>query len=415
MSLQHPTAVAHAVVSLDDQGARDAGLAGHKAAKLARLTGLGFPVPPGVVLSTDAVDRIRALGTVPEDLRGRLTLALEDLGGGPVAVRSSGAAEDLPGASFAGQYESVLGVDGLAAVQDAVLRCVRSAGSPRVAAYAAGRVGDAGPAGPRMAVLIQAMVQAEAAGVAFTADPVTGDRDEVLVSAVRGLGERLVGGAATPEEWRVRAGAAHRVAGPEGAIDAADAARVGALAAAVEAAFGQPQDLEWAIAAGQLFVLQARPITALPRPPELHPPAEGFWEKDAEHYPMPLTPFGASVYLPAVEHGLAAMLDTWGLPMQRVQQRAVGGEIYTRAVPLGGKDRTPPPWWVIWLAMRVAPPLRRRTKRTDRALRERLPERLITEWPESREQFRRDAATLRTVDFHGLTDQQLLAQLDRAL
>src|SRR5215207_8526708 len=164
MSLQHPTAVAHAVVSLDDQGARDAGLAGHKAAKLARLTGLGFPVPPGVVLSTDAVDRIRALGTVPEDLRGRLTLALGDLGGGPVAVRSSGAAEDLPGASFAGQYETILGVDGVDAVQEAVLRCAASAGAARVAAYAAGRVGEAGPVGgPRMAVLIQAMVPAEAA------------------------------------------------------------------------------------------------------------------------------------------------------------------------------------------------------------------------------------------------------------
>src|SRR5215207_5176488 len=180
MSLQHPTAVAHAVVGLDEQGARDAGLAGHKAANLARLTGLGFPVPPGVVVSTAAVDRIRAQGAVPEDLGGRLALALAELGG-PVAVRSSGAAEDLPGASFAGQYETILGVEGLAAVQDAVLRCARSAGLERVAAYAAGRVGDTGPAGPRMAVLIQAMVPAEAAGVAFTADPVTGDRDEVLV------------------------------------------------------------------------------------------------------------------------------------------------------------------------------------------------------------------------------------------
>ncbi|HEY3034966.1 MAG TPA: PEP/pyruvate-binding domain-containing protein, partial [Streptosporangiaceae bacterium] len=234
---------------------------------------------------------------------------------------SSGSAEDLPGASFAGQYESVLGVDGVDAVAEAVVRCATSARSERVAAYAAGRMGDAGPAGPRMAVLIQAMVQAEAAGVAFTADPVTGDRDEVLVSAVRGLGERLVGGETTPDEWRVRDGQARRVAGPEGAIDAQDAARVGALAAAVEAAFGQPQDVEWAIAGGELFVIQARPITALPCPPEIVPPAEGCWEKDEEHYPMPLTPFGASVYLPAVEHGLAAMLDTWGLPMERVLQR----------------------------------------------------------------------------------------------
>src|SRR6266498_1301324 len=413
MSRKH-AAAARVVFRIDDEEARDASLAGHKAASLARLTALGFPVPPGVVVSTDAVDRIRALNTVPEDLRDRLALALRDLGG-PVAVRSSGSAEDLPGASFAGQYETFLGVDGLDAVAEAVVRCATSAGSQRVAAYAAGRVGDASPAGSRMAVLIQAMVPAEAAGVAFTADPVTGDRDEVLVSAVRGIGERLVGGEATPDEWRVRDAKARRVAGPEGAIDARDAARIGALAAAVEAAFGQPEDVEWAIAKGELFLIQARPITALPCPPQTVAPAEGFWEKDQEHYPMPLTPFGASVYLPAVEHGLAAMLDTWGLPMQRVLQRSFGGEVYTRAVPLGGKDRKPPPWWVVWVAMQVAPPLRRRAKRIDRALRKRLPERLIDRWSGSREDFRRDAAALRAVDLHALADQQLLEHLDRVL
>jgi hypothetical protein len=216
MSLQHPMAVARAVFGLNQEQATDAGLAGHKAANLARLTALGFPIPPGVVVSTDAVDRVRAQGGVPEDLGDRLALALEELGGGPMAVRSSGAAEDLPGASFAGQYESILRVEGLAAIQDAVLRCVQSAGSERVAAYAAGRVGDTGPAGPRMAVLVQVMVPAEAAGVAFTADPVTGDRGEVLVSAIRGLGERLVGGQATPEEGGSGTGRPTGWPGPRG-------------------------------------------------------------------------------------------------------------------------------------------------------------------------------------------------------
>jgi rifampicin phosphotransferase len=414
MSVQHPVA-AGAVFGIDDEGAMDAGLAGHKAANLARLARLGFSVPPGVVVSTDAVDRIRALGSVPEDVRSGLARALQDLGNGPVAVRSSGSAEDLPGASFAGQYESVLSVDGLLALEEAVVHCVASARSERVALYTAGGLGDAGPGGPRMAVLIQAMVQAEAAGVAFTADPVTGDRDEVLVSAVRGLGERLVGGRATPDEWRIRDGQARRVAEPEAAIDAEDAAWIGALAVAVEAAFNAPQDVEWAIAEGELFLLQARPITALPRAPEIIAPTEGFWEKDEEHYPMPLTPFGASVYLPAVEHGLAAMLDAWGLPLDRVLLRSVGGEVYTRAVPLGGKDRKPPPWWVVWVAARVAPLLRRRAKRIDRALRARLPERLTDGWSASREEFRRDAADLRTVDLRALGDEQLLKHMDQAL
>lgn len=414
MSLQHPTATP-AVFGIDEDAATDVGLAGHKAANLARLIALGFPVPPGVVMSTEAVDRIRALGMVPEDLRDQVALALRDLGRDPVAVRSSGSAEDLPGASFAGQYETVLGVDGVDAVEEAVMRCATSARSKRVAAYAAGRVGDAVPAGPGMAVLIQAMVRAEAAGVAFTADPVTGDRDEVLVSAVRGLGDRLVGGETTPDEWRVRDGEARRVAGPEGAIDAEDAVRVAALAAAVEAVFNEPQDIEWAIAGDELFLIQARPITALPRRPEIVPPAEGFWEKDEEHYPMPLTPFGASVYLPAVEHGLAAMLDTWGLPMEAVLQRSIGGEIYSRAVPLGGKDRKVPPWWVVWVATRLAPPLRRRAKRTDRALRDRLPERLVEGWPGSREEFRRDAAALRAVDLRALADERLLEHMEGVL
>jgi rifampicin phosphotransferase len=415
VSAARPAAAAGHLLRLDDGSTTDVGMFGRKAANLARLSALGFPVPPGVVLSSEAVERIGAVGTVSPDLRDRLAQALRELASGPVAVRSSGSAEDLPDASFAGQYESVLDVEGVDAVVEAVVRCATSASASRVASYAAGRVPENGAAGPQMAVLIQAMVQADAAGVAFTADPVTGDRDEVLVSAVRGLGERLVGGETTPDEWRVRAGDARRVAGSEGAIDAGAAARVATLAAAVEAAFGEPQDIEWAMQAGELFLVQARPITALPRRPELVPPGDGFWEKDDEHYPMPLTPFGASVYLPAVEHGLAAMVDTWGLPLQGVLQRSVGGEIYGRAVPLGGKDRRPPPWWLLWLAMRVAPPLRRRARRTDVALRDGLPRRLVEGWPRLREEFRRDAAALRAVDLGALTDQELLKHLDRVL
>jgi pyruvate,water dikinase len=412
MSPQHPAGADPEVFGLDDEAATDAGRAGQKAANLGRLSRLGFPVPPGIVVSTSGVDRIRARGTVPDDLHDRLTVALQALGGGPVAVRSSGSAEDLPGASFAGQYETVLGVDGVDAVERAVMRCATSAHSPRVAAYVAGRVTEADAAGPPMAVLVQGMVPADAAGVAFTADPVTGDRDEVLVSAVPGLGERLVGGEATPEEWRVRGGDARRIGGPARAIDAEDAARVGALAAAVEAAFGGPQDVEWAIAGSELFLIQARPITALPHPPRIVPPAEGFWEKDEEHYPMPLTPFGASVYLPAVEHGLAAMLDTWGLPVEG-RLRSIGGEVYSRTVPLGGKDRKAPPWWVVWAAMRIVPPLRRRARRIDRALHDRLPERLIDAWSATREDFRRDTTALRQVDLRSLADAGLFEHMDR--
>jgi pyruvate,water dikinase len=115
-----------------------------------------------------------------------------------------------------------------------------------------------------MAVLVQPMVAAEAAGVAFSADPVSGDRDTAVVNAVRGLGDRLVSGQASPDEWAVRGAATICRAAPEGAVAAEVAADVAALARRVEARLGTPQDIEWALAGDALVLLQARPITALP-------------------------------------------------------------------------------------------------------------------------------------------------------
>jgi pyruvate,water dikinase len=120
-------------------------------------------------------------------------------------VRSSGTAEDLADASFAGQYVTVLGVPGPDAVLDAVRQRWASAFGDRVRMYRTSR-GEHGV--PAMAVLVQRMVAADAAGVAFTANPVTGDRSETIVSAVRGLGERLVSGETSPDEWIVAGGRA---------------------------------------------------------------------------------------------------------------------------------------------------------------------------------------------------------------
>ena len=136
------------------------------------------------------------------------------------AVRSSGTAEDLEGASFAGQYETLLGIP-LEGLPGAVRKVFASAAAPRVAAYAEARGGaPAGNGRPRMAVLVQAMVEADASGVAFTADPVTGERGEAVVTAVRGLGEGLVSGEAEGDEWVVRGGEAIRRRSPEDAISA---------------------------------------------------------------------------------------------------------------------------------------------------------------------------------------------------
>src|SRR6266540_2882270 len=199
------------VVPLDEVGSADASRVGRKAATLGALKRAGFPVPEGVVVTTEALvrtlaaagldagagpDQVEAV-PLPSEVATAVAAVAERLVGGPLAVRSSGVDEDLPGASYAGQYESVLGVPAgdLAA---AVRRCWASAFTRHVAAYRRSRGAGREVA---MAVLVQPIVAAEAAGVAFSADPVTGDRDTVVVSAVRGLGDRLVAGGASPDEW----------------------------------------------------------------------------------------------------------------------------------------------------------------------------------------------------------------------
>ena len=220
----------------------DTSRAGRKAAALGEMLRAGLPVPAGFVALTDDLDVAIEAAAATLD--------------GPFAVRSSGVAEDTAEASFAGQYDTVLDVP--AAEVAAAVRRVRASGSAdRVTAYA-GAVVAAIP------VLVQRLVRADVAGVAFTADPVSGERDVVIVSAVRGLGESLDSGQANADEWAVRAGAAsRRRRGPE-VIDAAAATRVADLARRVERHFGTPQDIEWAISGGELFLLRARPMTALP-------------------------------------------------------------------------------------------------------------------------------------------------------
>lgn len=406
------------LLNLDDAAASNPALAGTKAATLAGLKARGLPVPPGFVVTTAACQRIlSAAGDtatslmetgIPADVWAEILLGLRELGDIPLAVRSSGVAEDLAGASFAGQYESVLGVRGPVAVAKAIGRCLASASSARVRAYAGASAGS-----DPMAVLIQRLVPADAAGVAFTANPVTGDR-EVLVSAVRGLGDRLVSGEATPDEWVVKGDTPTCLRAEERALVADQVRAVAALATRVEELAGAPQDLEWAIAGGELFLLQARPITALPIPPQIEPPAEGFWRKDTAHYPMPLTPFGASVYLPALAGVVPALAPEVGLLVEASDQRSLGGEVYVRMIPLGGKERRPPPSWAIWIASRLVPAFRRRARAAEKAIATGLGDQFLERWhTEWRGAFQRDAEELRRVALGPLSDDALLAHLDR--
>jgi rifampicin phosphotransferase len=326
-------------------------LLGTKAATLARLLGAGFPVPPGVVVTaTAAADWDQAYA--------RLRTAAARLGGGQdqrFAVRSSAAAEDLAGASFAGQYDTVLDV-GLDKLPDAVRRVLDSAGAARVAAYrqahpkadaTAAPAGDPSGSGAGMAVLVQVMVPADAAGVAFTANPLTGDRDEAVITAVRGLGERLVAGQATGDQWVVRDGQASCTRATERAITAGQARRIATLARRVHAHFAAPQDLEWAITTdptgteGRLWLLQARPMTALPDPVRWVPPAPGYWMRNlrlGEWLPEPMTPLFADWLLERIDHGESqATRDHVGTTLP-FPHAAINGWYYLSTPPLSPRS-----------------------------------------------------------------------------
>ena len=275
---------------------------GGKGAALARLRAAGLPAPPAVALApaafvasldaaqaaaveagtpTDAdLESLRPSGGVEEAVAEALAHLHHPA---HVAVRSSAPDEDGAEHAFAGQLASFLFVppeDVAARVADVW----RSAFAPRVAAYRAAR-GIAGPPRPP-AVVLQPMIDADAAGVAFSADPVTGDRSVCVVAAVRGLGSALVDGRADAETIRVgpggavrsretpRQGVADRPApGGRGGVreelvtetgrvlSDRQAAEVAALARRAADLFGAPQDVEWAVADGRLWILQSRPIT----------------------------------------------------------------------------------------------------------------------------------------------------------
>ncbi|MFB6169686.1 MAG: PEP/pyruvate-binding domain-containing protein [Haloarculaceae archaeon] len=316
------------VFTLDDPRAGDPELTGGKGSNLARLVAADFPVPPGFCVTTavyealvetpdirraiDSLDgldprdreavaeasaavrsnlRARAL---PDEARNAVERALGELGGDAYAVRSSATAEDLPTASFAGQHETYLGVrEG--AVVDRVRDCLASLFTDRAVSYRL-RNGIPHPE-LAMAVVVQEMVDPAAAGVLFTADPVTGNRRIAAVDATFGLGDTVVAGEVSPDNARVdrrtgevidyergekryalrtdaRGGTEAVDLSPERraarALSDAQLRSLVDLGGRVEALLGDPQDVEWALVDGEFLLLQARPITSLfpvPSPP----------------------------------------------------------------------------------------------------------------------------------------------------
>jgi pyruvate,water dikinase len=404
------------LVRLDDTAGCTPARVGGKAHHLAQLLAAGFPVPEGVVVTTSALAR-QAQGAAtgfPDDLRSTLERAVARLGW-PVAVRSSGVAEDLADASYAGLYETVLDVADTDALVDAVLRCRASASAARVRNY---RPAHDGGAGAGMAVLVQRMVAADAAGVAFTANPVTGDRDQAVIDAVPGLGDRLVSGETDAERWSVRANEAVLQGDGKAALTAGQALAVAHLARRVAAHFGQPQDVEWAIADGAVHVLQARPITALPAPPVLPVPVpavppEGYWVREASHAPRAWSPLASSLGYEARNAALRDDMAEFGLLVDAVEFTEIGGWEYMRLVPLGGKDRPAPPSWLMPLLVRAVPTLRRRVRRSVEAVRADVAVGLIDRWYDQwRPQLSARSAQLRGVDLDSLSDAELAAHWD---
>ncbi|MDX6378967.1 MAG: pyruvate, water dikinase [Gaiellaceae bacterium] len=273
------------VVWLGDERASAPALTGGKAATLSRLA-TAFNVPCGFVVAVPGTTLDRSARADVAAAYRRLA-ELAGVAEPPVAVRSSAVDEDGVDASFAGQHDTFLNVSGVDQLWWAIARCVASFGAGRALAYRR----DSGlPEAPeRVAVLVQWLVPADAAGVVFSANPVTGARDEVVVNASFGLGESVVGGTVTPDTYVLaHAGLAVRervvadkrrmtIAVPGGtrevpvpgrlgrmpSIDDAQARAAAQLAIALEREMALPVDLELAWAGPDLFLVQCRPITTL--------------------------------------------------------------------------------------------------------------------------------------------------------
>jgi pyruvate,water dikinase len=284
---QGATAEAH-VLPLAAAGAT--AMVGGKAAGFAILAAAGLDFPDGVVLTAEAHRHARALGwragdRIPATTAAAVSDALALVSGDAFAVRSSAVAEDGISTSFAGQFETIVGVS-RTDVAAAIAECWASAENGRALAYRTAARGD-----DAMAVIVQPLVDADVSGVVATVDPITGDERTLFVNASFGLGEAVVSGLVTPDEYRIARADARVVAatieakeleivrGADGALEerplpierstaaALDARQLRALwhgALAAEAVLGRPADLEFAISDGRLFWLQCRPLTALP-------------------------------------------------------------------------------------------------------------------------------------------------------
>lgn len=342
---------------------------GGKGMSLAKMLAAGLPVPDGFHVTTSAYRRFVtgngiqprilealqgldptsaealeavsqrfasffAAGQIPPEIASAICQSYAELGKPPVAVRSSATAEDLPEASFAGQQETYLNIRGEEALLEAVKKCWASLWTARAIAYRLKNGIDQETVA--LAVAVQELVSADAAGILFTANPVNGKRDEMLINAAWGLGEAVVSGAVTPDTLTVKkdTGKVLRRETAEKAVmtvrtesgveeapvpaelrnrpvlDAAQAAALARLGVKIEVYYQAPMDVEWALAEGEFYILQARPITTLP-PEWIMPDPTATYARGslAEHIPGPVTPLFGTLGLSIANEATRQMWD----------------------------------------------------------------------------------------------------------
>lgn len=310
------------VLGFKEVGRSDVAVVGGKGANLAELSRLdGIRVPDGFCISTDAFQRALAAAptlrdlmerlarlkaedrealhelaaairdvieriAIPQDIHEAILGHVESLGAKEAyAVRSSATAEDLPGASFAGQQDTYLNVVGQPAIMKSVTRCWASLFTDRAVAYRVQHGFDHRKV--HMAVVVQRMVFPQASGVLFTADPLTGNRKVSSIDAAFGLGEALVSGVVNADGYKVRGqlvdktmatkqratwpvdggGTGERALEPawqtRQVLTDAQIVRLAAIGRQIEGHWGQPQDIEWCLVNDEFHVVQSRPITTL--------------------------------------------------------------------------------------------------------------------------------------------------------
>ncbi|MGB1252025.1 MAG: PEP/pyruvate-binding domain-containing protein [Candidatus Promineifilaceae bacterium] len=353
-----------------------------------------------------ASEQIGALfiqGAMSDELATEITNAYEQLthaSGSAVAVRSSATAEDLPSASFAGQQDTFLNIRGHVALLDAVKKCWASLWTARALAYRL-RQGIE-PASVRLAVVVQVLISAAptstaqdlTSGILFTANPINGERGQTLINAAWGLGEAIVGGLVTPDTIvvdkasdvilsrdtaiktrmtvRTETGTEEQTV-PESlqamqVLDDASVIKLAQFGEQIEAHYGMPMDIEWAIADGEIAILQARPITSLPAAPlkdvvwePIAPKTLWLRRQIVEHMPEPLSPLFEDLYLTsglrlAIGEMLSNMSKFSGadLDLDRFMPHGFAATINGYAYTTGSAKLTPSlVWQVIKIYARI--------------------------------------------------------------